>query len=86
MGYMIAFTRKTENRSVHSKSREADFQKRGLRRGDRLRAPSDPAKDASAGEGDTVLTGVSAGDGVRGVRNRLTDEMRRQPEKIHEDL
>lgn len=31
----------------------------------------------AAGEGDTVLTGVSADDGVRGVRNRLTDEMLR---------
>ncbi|MBU3890971.1 MULTISPECIES: NAD(P)H-dependent flavin oxidoreductase [Methylosinus] len=31
----------------------------------------------AAGEGDTVLTGVSAGDGVRGVKNRLTDEMLR---------
>lgn len=31
----------------------------------------------SAKEGETVLTGVCAGDGVRGIRNRLTDEMLR---------
>jgi len=31
----------------------------------------------AASEGDTVLTGVAAGDGVRGIRNRLTDEMLR---------
>lgn len=31
----------------------------------------------AACEGDTVLTGVDAGDGVRGIRNWLTDEMRR---------
>ncbi len=31
----------------------------------------------AATEGDTVLTGVDAGDGVRGIRNRLTDEMHR---------
>lgn len=29
----------------------------------------------TAAEGDTVLTGVDAGDGVRGIRNKLTDEM-----------
>ncbi|WP_315710707.1 NAD(P)H-dependent flavin oxidoreductase [Brenneria uluponensis] len=31
----------------------------------------------SAKEGDTVLTGVCASDGVRGIRNHLTDEMLR---------
>lgn len=31
----------------------------------------------AASEGDTVLTGVDAGDGVRGIRNPLTDEMHR---------
>lgn len=31
----------------------------------------------AAAEGDTVLTGVNAGDGVRGIRNPLTDEMHR---------
>jgi enoyl-[acyl-carrier protein] reductase II len=31
----------------------------------------------AAVEGDTVLTGVDAGDGVRGIRNHLTDEMQR---------
>jgi len=31
----------------------------------------------AAVEGDTVVTGIDAGDGVRGIRNRLTDEMLR---------
>ena len=31
----------------------------------------------AGGEGDTVLTGISAGDGVRGIRNRLTEELLR---------
>lgn len=31
----------------------------------------------SASEGDTVVTGIDAGDGVRGIKNRLTDEMQR---------
>lgn len=31
----------------------------------------------AAGEGDTVVTGIDAGDGVRGIKNRLTDDMLR---------
>lgn len=31
----------------------------------------------AAVEGDTVVTGIDAGDGVRGIRNRLTEEMLR---------
>jgi enoyl-[acyl-carrier protein] reductase II len=35
-------------------------------------------------EGDTVLTGVAASDGVRGIRNHLTDEMRRIERELPE--
>ncbi|WP_370677720.1 NAD(P)H-dependent flavin oxidoreductase [Pleomorphomonas sp. PLEO] len=38
----------------------------------------------AASEGDTVLTGVAAGDGVRGIRNGLTDTMLRIERELPE--
>jgi enoyl-[acyl-carrier protein] reductase II len=38
-----------------------------------------------AAEGDTVLTGVGAGDGVRGIKNRLTEELLRLEKELPPD-